>query len=334
MRADVNEPVPSVSAVTVAMLTYRRPDDLMAAVPAVLEQFEEVDLPVRLLVVDNDPDAGAAECVAALSHERLEYVHEPSPGIVAARNRAMTETPARSLLIFIDDDERPTDGWLAALVATFRRYPCAAVVGPVISRFDGPVDDWISAGRFFDRRRMPTGTHTDVAATNNLLLDLDRVRALGLQFDEAFGQSGGSDTLFTRQLARAGGAMVWCDEAIVFDVVPASRLTRDWVLHRAFRSGNSWTRTSLALSTTASERWLTRLDALGRGGVRIAAGLARFSVGWAARSKVHQARGLRTCARGCGLAAAAVGYHYHEYRRESASGLRRSTGGPASDRAA
>ena len=82
----------------------------------------------------------------------------------------------------------------------------------------------------------------EVAATNNLLLDLGRIRALGLEFDERFGLSGGSDTLFTRPLVARGGRMVWCDEAMVVDNVPAGRLTRDWVLRRALRSGNSASR--------------------------------------------------------------------------------------------
>ena len=92
-----------------------------------------------------------------------------------------------------------------------------------MSRFAETPDPWIAAGRFFDRRRLPTGTDLEVAATNNLLLDLAVVRRLGLRFDAAFGLSGGSDTLFTRELVASGERMVWCDEAIVYDIVPTDR---------------------------------------------------------------------------------------------------------------
>ena len=37
-----------------------------------------------------------------------------------------------------------------------------------------------------------------------------------------------------RRLHAAGYAMIWCDEAVVTDVVPVARLTREWVLRRAF----------------------------------------------------------------------------------------------------
>ena len=59
---------------------------------------------------------------------------------------------------------------------------------------------------------MKIGTRVTVAATNNLLLDLPPIRAHGLDFDERFGLSGGSDTLFTRKLAKLGRLMLRCDE--------------------------------------------------------------------------------------------------------------------------
>ena len=52
----------------------------------------------------------------------------------------------------------------------------AAVVGPVRSDYARDPSPWVQAGRFFDRRRLPTGTPVEVAATNNLLLDLHEVR--------------------------------------------------------------------------------------------------------------------------------------------------------------
>lgn len=61
------------------------------------------------------------------------------------------------------------------------------------------------------------GTRRGVSATNNLLLDLQQIHELDLRFDERFGLTGRSDTLFTRQLAKRGALMLWCDEATVID---------------------------------------------------------------------------------------------------------------------
>jgi succinoglycan biosynthesis protein ExoM len=301
----------SKPSVTIAMLTYRRPDDLRAAVPALLAQIASSDVEASILVVDNDPDGNAMPFAANYVDEPVRFVHEPKPGIAAARNRALAESDAADMLIFIDDDERPESGWLDHLIGTWSRTGAAAVVGPVISTFEEEPAEWITAGRFFVRRRLPTGTEIDVAATNNLLLDMEVIRRFALAFDERFSASGGSDTFFTREIHRRGGRMIWCDEAIVVDVVPTTRANRRWVLQRALRTGNSWSRTSVALEQNPITRLGRRLLLSAQGMARIVGGAGRMAVG------THQARGTRTLARGAGMTSGAWGYTYVEYRRRA-----------------
>ena len=95
------------------------------------------------------------------------------------------------------------------------------------------------------------------------------IRAAGLDFDDRFGLSGGSDTLFTRQLVASGARMVWCDEAVVTDVVPAARATRDWVLRRRLRFGNTTSRVELVLAGSAAARLRVRARLVGRGLARV-----------------------------------------------------------------
>lgn len=300
----------------VAVLTYKRPEDIALAIPRLQEQLETVEGAASVLVVDNDPAGSARATVESFASPHIRYVHEPRPGIAAARNRALAESAGDSMLVFIDDDEVPTADWLRTLLALHRETGAAAVVGPVVSEYARTPERWIQEGRFFDRRRLRTGTRLTVAATNNLLLDLAQIRALGLAFDERFGLSGGSDTLFTRKLARLGGVMLWCDEAAVIDRVPESRLTRGWVLRRALRSGNSAARVSLELAENAAEKILVRARHLASGTVRIAGGGARLLAGTVTGSMSLRARGLRTIARGTGMASGAFGYVYSEYKRK------------------
>jgi glycosyltransferase involved in cell wall biosynthesis len=302
--------------VVVAMLTYRRPDDLRVAVPAFLAQVEVAGVEADILVVDNDPDGTAAEIVAGFGSDRVRYVHEPVPGIAAARNRALDESSEVDLLIFVDDDEHPAPGWLAAMLATYDRQRAAGVVGPVVSEFSEDPEPWITAGRFFVRRRLPTGTELTVAATNNLLIDMAQLQRHGVRFDTVFGLSGGSDTLFTRTLVRRGARLVWCDEAVVYDRVPASRLTRQWVLRRARRSGNSASRVALALAGSVAARAGVRTGYFARGVARIAAGSARRVVGAMTGSVAHDARGRRTTERGIGMVTGILGHVVYEYRRD------------------
>jgi Glycosyl transferase family 2 len=308
----------STATVTVAVLTYRRADDLAAALPLVLAQAGELDPPAGVLVVDNDPDSGARELVTSLAGRQstaaVRYVHEPTPGIAAARNRALDEVSS-DLLVFIDDDERPVPGWLRSLVDTYLATRPAGVVGPVVSQFADEPDPWIVAGRFFERRRLPTGVSVQVAATNNLLLDQAQLRERGLRFDERFGLIGGSDGLLTRQLTCRGGRLVWCAEALVIDMVPRERLTRRWVLRRAFRMGNSASLVEVQLADSTHGRLRVRTRQIGQGLARLAGGLVRMSLGALTGSMRRRACGARNCARGAGLVSGALGHAFAEYRR-------------------
>jgi len=319
---------------TIAVLTFRRPRDLDAVLPLLVEQARSVHglgVEARVLVVDNDASGSGRERVEAaalaaagpgddVEPVAVDYVVETTPGIASARNRALAESGDSDLLVFIDDDERPSEQWLHALVALQAETGAAAVVGPVRSEYEVEPEPFIVEGRFFVRRRLATGTPVDVAATNNLLLDLAAVRRQGLVFDVALGQLGGEDTLFTRSLVAGGGTILWCAEAVVTDVVPAHRVTRRWVVQRAYSSGNGWSLTSVMLSARGASRLGTRLRLSAKGGVRVVGGLGRYAIGTVTRplgrrSLGQRARGVRTMARGAGMVAGAWGAGYREYGR-------------------
>ena len=304
--------------ITLSVLTFRRPEDLRAVLPMLVAQAREVATPaepVEVLVVDNDPEGSGRVVLDELASPLVRYVVESIPGIAAARNRALEEGLASSALVFVDDDERPHPGWLRALVDTWTRTGAVAVSGAVVSDFAADLDPWVREGGFFERRRLATDTPISIAATNNLLLDMAAIRATGLRFDTEFGLSGGSDTLFTRRLAATGALMVWCDEAVVTDHVPASRMSRDWVLRRSFRYGNSGSRVELSLADSVAERWTARARCVARGLPRVVVGGARWLLGTMTGSARNRARGLRTAVRGAGVLVGASGYVYQEYGR-------------------
>ena len=307
---------------TVVVLTYRRPDELLRALPAIVEQIDGVNagdgrVTADILVVDNDALASARQAVNDFASPLVRYVVEPLPGIAAARNRGLRETGQSDLLVYIDDDERPLEGWLSSLVATWRQTDAAAVMGRVVSEYVVEPDPWIKAGQFFRRPRRATGTEIRVAAAGNLLLDLGQVRALGVTFDNRFGLSGGEDTLFSRQLSARSGRIIWCDESVATDFVPPERATRSWVLRRARRSGNTSSVIDLYLAGSTSARLRVRMTSVVCGAVRIGGGLTRYLGGLVTRSHWHQARGLRTTYRGVGMMSAAFGTFIQEYARDA-----------------
>lgn len=305
-------------SLVVAVLTFRRNDELRGLLPVLLEQAAALGPDAGVLIVDNDPAGGARELVEGWGSPILRYAHESTPGIAAGRNRALDEA-TEDLLVFVDDDEMPQPGWLAALVAAFEHYRPAAVVGPVVRTYEGQTHPWIEAGIFRERARHPTGTALPIGATNNLLLDLRVIRRLGLRFDADFGLTGGSDTLFTKQLTSAGEKLVWADDALVLDPVIAERASRRWVMQRTFRLGNTWARVHV-LTAPGRGRLLTRVKLVLLGLARIAAGVGQGVAGVATGSMVRRASGVRLVMRGAGITAGAAGYRYVEYRRRAAAG--------------
>ncbi|WP_253259726.1 glycosyltransferase family 2 protein [Subtercola boreus] len=316
---------PASRTLVVAVLTFRRPLDLAGILPMLVAQLHDAREGVAgtVLVIDNDP-AGSAQNTVEVAVGRMpgddralvRYVHEPTPGIAAARNRALEEARGANLLVFIDDDERPTEHWLRSLLDVQERTGAAAVAGPVVSDYEVEPGPWVVAGRYFERRRLADGTPITVAATNNLLLDLAFTDSLGLRFDTTLGVIGGEDTLFTRQIVAGGGRMFWAAGAGVVDVVPRNRVTKKWVVLRAFSSGNSWSVTTLMLLQRRSpKRLAAQVELTLRGALRAAAGTGQIVAGILLGSLAHRARGTRTLARGAGMIGGAWGYSYEEYRR-------------------
>lgn len=309
------------TAVTVAVATFRRPADLAALLPLLAAEAAGAerarpDVKTGIVVVDNDPAGSAADVVAA--HPAVRYVAEPTPGIAAARNRALAAADDADLLAFIDDDERPEPGWLARLLDTWADTGAAAVAGAVRTELPADADPWIVEGEFFTRQHrasLPTGTPLPSAATNNLLLDLAPVRRAGLRFDPAFGISGGEDELFTRRLVAAGGTIAWCAEAVVHEEVRPDRLNRRFLLLRAFSYGSLDARIEQHLAGSLPARTAARVRCVGMGLPRIGYGAVRWAYGRVTRSRWHDAYGSQLLMRGLGLLAGSLGLTFSRYGR-------------------
>ncbi|BDV29514.1 glycosyltransferase family 2 protein [Microbacterium terricola] len=307
--------------VVIGVPTYRRPSDLrrlLHALGPVIAHATDAGAAARVdvLVVDNDPDASARAVVAEVD-PTFAWVHEPEPGVAAARNRVLAESDGRDVLVFIDDDESPAaDSWLTRLLETRGAFSAHVVSGPVVTVVDGGLDPWIEAGGFFARRHradVPTGSPIERAATNNLLLDLAFVRAAGIRFDPRFGRTGGEDSLFTSQLHRAGAHMVWCADALVRDHLPAARQTRAHALARMRGMAAAGVRVGIVMAPTRARRAAFRARATLAGTARIGAGAARTAAGAVVRSVRLDATGRRDIMRGIGGLEGAAGHVRIQY---------------------
>lgn len=311
-----SEPYPDTRNVVLAVATYRRPSLLRELLPVLVRQACRLDRPCQVVVVDNDPAESARSVVDEFSDE-VVYALEPRPGIAAARNRALDVAAdlLAAAVVFIDDDETPTDSWLQTLVNAWSAWEVAAVVGPVVSHFEGEVERWVVAAPTFRRPRRKSGDKLPSAATNNLILSTDVLLRHGLRFDDDFGLSGGSDTMLTRTLVSLGEEIRWCDEAEVREQVPAERATRAWIMRRHRRSGNVGVRVRLALAPPGGRRVQARFAEAGRAGVRLLKGGIRIVAGTVSGNLALRVRGWVDVATGRGELEGAVGRSVIEYLR-------------------
>ena len=304
---------------TVGILTFHRPEPLARCLRAVLDQLDSVVTSglarsADVLVVDNDPASSARGIVDGFAGSRVRYCTEPQPGISAGRNRALRDAHA-DLLVFLDDDEVPRADWLRSILTTWQETRARAVMGRVEARFEGAPDPFVTAGHLFGRPRMASGTRIEVAAAGNLLLDLRWVNSHGLRFDERFGLSGGEDTMFSRELVAAGGSIVWCDESVADDFIPAERVTRHWLARRFWAHGNTTVAIEVVCAASLPVRAVVRVRAFLRGASRVTLGGLRYAVGMLTRSDRARSLGFRTAYRGAGMVAGSFGFRYEQYRR-------------------
>jgi len=227
--------------VSVCICTYRRPERLRELLDALAGQIVDGSFTYDVVVVDNDRDRSAESCVREFQQRgalQLIYDCEPEQNISLTRNRAIRNATG-NVIAFIDDDEVPVTGWLGQLHRTMVAHAADGALGPVLPDFPPAAPAWLKRGRFFDRRRLATGTPIAAgdARTGNLMLRRALFVEGELWFDPAFGRTGGEDSDFFWRQAREARLFVWCDEAIAYEIVPPDRWTVAYHVKRYLRSG-------------------------------------------------------------------------------------------------
>jgi len=195
-----------------------------------------------VVVTDNDSARSAHRVVAefvASSRIAVTYSSEARQNIALARNEALSHAKG-DFVAFIDDDEFPENGWLAALLDTCEKYRAAGVLGPVRPHFEDPPPRWIIDGRFCERPEYRTGRVMDweECRTGNLLIRRQALDSLQEVFNPIFG-SGGEDKDFFMRMMRSGHVFLWCNEGVVYETVPRERWKRRYMVKRAMLRGRN-----------------------------------------------------------------------------------------------
>lgn len=219
----------------------------LASLRETMVQLERVRVPagveVEVLLVENASNDGTPAFVetARLPHMTCVPLHEPRKGQVRARNAGLAVAQGE-LIVFTDDDVRPSPDWLEHIVARLTRGDVDGLIGCVrlaphlerpwmtrslrayLAATEGLEDGWltemIGANTAFHRRV------------------LERVP----WFDDELGPGAlgfGDDTLFSWQLEAAGFRLGRAPEAIVEHHCDESRLLRTAYIDSARKNGKS-----------------------------------------------------------------------------------------------
>jgi len=214
--------------------------------------------PVEIIVVDNgstDKTVDTFNTASAKFHNHeWRYFYEPMPGLLSGRHKGAAEAQGE-ILAFLDDDVLLTPGWLGALHEAFADPGIVLVGGPSRPRFEVEPPHWLAGlwSRFDEGCYCSALSLIDFGSS---IKPHDARFVWGLNYSirrTAFQEYGGfNPDAFPKKLQRYSGdgesglswkikdqglRVLYHPGAAVTHVIPASRLTPEYLEQRAFFQG-------------------------------------------------------------------------------------------------
>lgn len=238
--------------ISFAFCTYNRADRLEALVSAMRQQ--DCPVPFEILAVNNnsgDDTLAVLERLAALPGAPLRFVTEMAQGIVPARNRVIEETLDSDILVFIDDDELPQPGYLAAAHDAIVNEGAECAGGRIrvdFSPFERPrwlSDDLLGFLAEVDHgsERLWLEDDSRPLWTSNIAYDMRLFRNdRELRFDRRYNRAGadiggGEDAMMFRALLARGCRIRYRPDMVARHFVERWRLQRKYFLRLHYRAG-------------------------------------------------------------------------------------------------
>ena len=224
-------------AISICVCTFRRPLGLSR----LLHSLRGLDphTPSReVIVIDNDAERSAEALVRRAIQDGLDvhYEVEPVRNIALARNRAVLCAQG-DWLAFIDDDEEADPLWLLELWRSVQSSDIDAAFGVVIRRFEPTTPAWIRSV-YPAQQRLPGGAlRWQDTGTGNAFVRRATILSLNGLFNPYYGETGGEDAELFSRMAIRGCTLVGVPGAIVYESLPASRLTIRYLLRWWFAAG-------------------------------------------------------------------------------------------------
>lgn len=230
--------------VGIMITTFRRPTGVRRTLNSLAKQ-EQNNITFEIHVIDNDCNpkiAAIIERFKKITHIETYYHSEAKRGVASARNHALqTVHEKMDYIAFIDDDELASPFWLKSIVETAQQFNASIVQGPVEPIYENNVPSWFRNGRFTALGPFRNGGELRFGYSGNVLLSSTLLLKTGVRFDSRFDRSGGEDQHFFMSLMAMGSRIVTSRDAIVFETIPASRLSFHELMRRRYRIGATLT---------------------------------------------------------------------------------------------
>jgi glycosyltransferase involved in cell wall biosynthesis len=238
--------------VSVVVCTLNRAEMLDGALTSLREQQTFGKIKFEILVVDDGSIDSTERVVSAhqdATNVSIRYLRQDHTGVAAARNRGVVEALGE-WIAFFDDDQIAKSDWLIRLIEKAVEKNVDCVGGPYLLRL--PAD--CELGQDPTIRRLlgeepimmqeqssldpGVGSHRREAipSTGNVLIKRTLFDQVGL-FSESLAY--GEDREFFRRAMKAGARYATAPCAVIYHIVPSSRLTRKYLLHIAAIGGQS-----------------------------------------------------------------------------------------------
>jgi hypothetical protein len=305
-----------LARIIICVATCARPQGLQRT----LESVATLDTGHKLEVLVADNDASRTEGMGVVERLASQGYRWPikallvaERGIPLVRNALIAAAIARpgvTHVAMLDDDEAASPGWIDALVETAERWKADVVGGAVAREMDSHIAPWAARHPLLQaKQRGRSGSVALVDSTANVLIAASALRQMGERpFDERMALTGGSDKQLFSRMARKGFRFAWSEEALVTELIPASRVTAKWLLMRGYRLG---------MTDMMVERFHKgRLRTLMGEAPRIVAGFLVGTLGAATTlDRGKRVVRLGKLYRAIGKIAGIAGLRYEEYRK-------------------
>ena len=238
---------------SLVIATYNRAEQLMVTLGSVATQ-NAAPATWECIVVDNNSADDTRQRIETFAQEHSElnirYVFEENQGLSHARNAGIAASRG-DIVAFIDDDERIVEEFITAYIELFDQHPDAmAAGGKIVAEYPTGRPRWMS--RYTEQpianpmdfgseiRPFPAGR---IPGGGNMAMRRTLLESIGI-FNTALGRTGkrllgGEESDLFERIARGGHKVYYTPRAIMYHIIPAEKLTRDYFVRLATNTGVS-----------------------------------------------------------------------------------------------